>query len=189
MATIVLVHGGLGAEMDADRFWIRPGVVEGLRRYGHQVHAPDRRADVVSWDGQARSLACPPGPFVLVGGSNGCSVAVRLALAEPERVSRLALCWPATAGDPALDAVVPPELAPLLPGETLRGVTDVELGTLAMPVAVLPSVPPSRFHQQSTVDKLLALGFLELPGTPEPPHPAFQAPPFVGALTTFAGGT
>ena len=39
---IVLIHGGLGEGMDADRFWFRPGVVGGLRAAGFFVVAPDR---------------------------------------------------------------------------------------------------------------------------------------------------
>ena len=191
MSTIVLIHGGLGAEMDADRFWVRPGVVARLREYGYRVHAPDRPHHEVSWEAQAAQLtpALPAGPLVVVGGSNGCTVAVRLALAVGERMTRLALCWPATAGDAALDALVPVRLAPLLAGETLRGVTDAELVTLAMPVAVLPSVPPNRFHQRSTVDALLPLlpDVRELPGSPEPPHPSFASfvESFVASIAGF----
>lgn len=192
MSTIVLIHGGLGAEMDADRFWVRPGVVARLQEYGHRVHAPDRPHHEVSWSAQAAQLvpALPSGPLVVVGGSNGCTVAVRLALALGPRVTRLALCWPATAGDPALDALVPDRLAPLLVGEALRGVTDAELATLTMPVAVLPSVPPNRFHQRSTVDALLRLlpEARQLPGSPEPPHPSFASyvESFVGSMAGFA---
>ncbi len=39
---VVLIHGGLGEAMDANRFWIRPGVLEGLRAAGFDVTAPDR---------------------------------------------------------------------------------------------------------------------------------------------------
>jgi pimeloyl-ACP methyl ester carboxylesterase len=192
VSTIVLVHGGLGAELDADRFWVRPGIVERLRGHGHRVHAPDRPHHTVSWPAQSAELlpGLPSGPLVVVGGSNGCTVAVRLTLALGARVSRLALCWPATAGDPAVDAVVPTRLAPLLVGESLRGVTDAELATLTMPVAVLPSVPSNRFHQRSTVDLLLARvpGSRELPGSPEPPTPTFPSfvDGFVASLVGFA---
>jgi pimeloyl-ACP methyl ester carboxylesterase len=190
VSTIVLIHGGLGAEMDADRFWVRPGVVAKLREYGYGVHAPDRSHHEVSWGAETAQLipALPPGPLVMVGGSNGVTVAVRLALALRPRVTRLALCWPASAGDPDLDALVPPRLAPLLAGEALRGVTDAELGTLTMPVAVLPSVPPNPAHQRSTVDALLGLlpDVRELPGSPEPPHPSF--PSFVESFVASVAG-
>jgi pimeloyl-ACP methyl ester carboxylesterase len=190
VSTIVLIHGGLGAEMDADRFWVRPGVVAKLREYGYRVHAPDRVHHEVSWEAETAPLmpALPPGPLVVVGGSNGGTVAVRLALTLGARVTRLALCWPATAGDPTLDALVPARLAPLLAGEVLRGVTDAELMTLTMPVAVLPSVPPNRAHQRSTVDALLRLlpDVRELPGSPEPPHPSF--PSFVESFVASVAG-
>jgi hypothetical protein len=42
MATMLLIHGGLWEGTNADWFWRRPGVVEGLERLGHVVIAPDR---------------------------------------------------------------------------------------------------------------------------------------------------
>ncbi|OKJ06761.1 alpha/beta fold hydrolase [Kitasatospora sp. CB01950] len=188
---LVLVHGGLwDEEMDAERFWGRTGVVAGLRGEGLDVLAPDRLMRAGSWAAEAEHLAArlPDGPVVLVGGSNGCSAAVRLALAVPERVRGLVLAWPATAGDPRVDGRAPTEAAPLLAGGVLRGVADEELAGLRLPVAVLPSVPENPVHQRHTADALLGLvpGAVELPGCPEPPHPLFRPEGLVAALAGFA---
>ncbi|MFJ1754436.1 alpha/beta fold hydrolase [Kitasatospora sp. NPDC088134] len=184
---LVLVHGGLWDDpMDAERFWGRTGVVAGLRAEGLAVSAPDRRMRAGSWQAEAAHLAAglPAGPVVLVGGSNGCSVAVRLALAVPERVRGLVLAWPATACDPELNQRVPAEAAGLLAGGVLRGVADQELAGLRLPVAVLPSVPENPVHRRWTADALLGLvpGAVELPGCPEPPHPDFRAAGLVAVL-------
>ncbi|BAJ31280.1 MULTISPECIES: alpha/beta fold hydrolase [Kitasatospora] len=192
---LVLVHGGLwDEETDAAAFWERPGVTAGLRAAGIAVAAPDRAMRAGSWDAEAAHLAAllPDGPpVVLVGGSNGCSAAVRLALAAPDRVRALVLAWPATAGEEALDARIraaAPGAAGLLAGGTLRGTTDAELGALRMPVAVLPSVPENPAHRRRTVDALLRLlpGAVELPGCPEPPRPGFRPEPLVAALAGWA---
>ncbi|WP_436533037.1 alpha/beta hydrolase [Actinoplanes sp. HUAS TT8] len=194
MTTVLLVHGGLWEEMDAERFWHRPGIVAGLQRHGVGVLAPDRLRRPRSWTAEAQHLAAllPEHPVTVVAGSNGCSAAVRLALAAPERVERLLLAWPATAGDPRVDTrtrlglaqlgAEPDVLDALLNGGTLRGVTDDELASVAVPVGVLPSVPENPFHQRRTVDALLRLvpTAVALPGCPEPPHPAF--PPHTEAL-------
>ncbi|MFE3170190.1 alpha/beta fold hydrolase [Amycolatopsis sp. NPDC059090] len=178
-AVFLLVHGGLGDDMDADRFWTRPGVADGLRRKGRTVLAPDRLRHPPDWPAEAAHLAAflPDRPAVVVAGSNGCSAAVRLALAFPQRIDRLLLAWPATAGDAEVDARLAGVPRALLRGETLRGVTDDELATLAMPVGVLPSVPDNPFHQRRTVDALLRLvpRCAELPGCPEPPRPGFAS--------------
>jgi pimeloyl-ACP methyl ester carboxylesterase len=125
----------------------------------------------------------PDEPVTLVGGSNGCSVAARIAVEHPDRVGRLVLAWPAIAGDSEVDTLylasgVPPEL---LAGETLRGLADVELVQLRLPVAVLPG-PVDRCHQRSTVDALLALiaGAVEPAPSPEPPRPEF--PPYAAPV-------
>ncbi|WP_200895356.1 hypothetical protein [Kitasatospora griseola] len=89
VGVLVLVHGGLwDEEMDAERFWGRTGVVAGLRGAGVAVCAPDRAMRAGSWEAEAEQLVAglPDGPVVLVGGSNGCSAAVRVALAR-SRVS------------------------------------------------------------------------------------------------------
>ncbi|WP_409186051.1 alpha/beta fold hydrolase [Amycolatopsis sp. VS8301801F10] len=173
-STLLLVHGGLGDDMDADRFWTRPGVTGGLRRDGRTVLVPDRLRRAPDWPAEAAHLAAflPERPVVVVAGSNGCSAAVRLALDFPRRVDRLLLAWPATAG--AGVAGVP---RALLQGETLRGVADAELAALAVTVGVLPSVPDNPVHQRRTVDALLRLvpGSTELPGCPEPPQPGFES--------------
>jgi pimeloyl-ACP methyl ester carboxylesterase len=173
--------------MDADRFWRRPGIVAGLRRLGFEVLAPNRLVRPPDWTSEVDHLApvLSDRPVTVAAGSNGCSVAVRLALAFPDRVDRLVLAWPATAHDPAVDARIRSDLAELgasptaietlLAGETLRGVTDNELATINMPVGVLPSVPENPAHQRGTVDALRSLlpDAVELPGCPEPPRPDF----------------
>ena len=84
----------------------------------------------------------PETPVMVVAESNGCSVAARLALEDPGRVARLVLVWPATAGDPRVDAWARRQGVPeeMLVGETLRGLADAELAELTMPVAVVPSL-------------------------------------------------
>ena len=100
------------------------------------------------------------------------------------------LAWPATAGDPQVDARALRLGAPaaMLAGETLRGVLDAELAGLRMPVAVLAG-PPGPFHQRRTADALLALipGAVALPAGPEPPRPNFVASGLVETLTSLAG--
>ena len=183
--TVILVHGGLWEDMDAERFWVRPGIVAALEARGVPVLAPDRLVRPRSWAQEVAHLLplLPAEPVTLVGGSNGCSVVARIAVDHPDRVARLVLAWPATAGDSAVDTRdreigVPPEL---LAGETLRGVTDVELAELRLPVAVVPS-PDNPYHRRSTVDTLLALvaGAVELPRSPEPPRPEF--PPYLDSF-------
>jgi pimeloyl-ACP methyl ester carboxylesterase len=191
MTTVVLIHGGLHEDMDADRFWIRPGIVAGLRDRGLAVLAPDRLRHAPSWAAEVDHLlpTLPSGPIVLIGGSNGCSVAVRLVLALAHRVHGLALCWPATAGDSTMDEALARRLGgdALLVGDTLRGVSDTELADLNVPVAVVPSDPPNRVHQRRTVDALLRLlpSVRELAGCPEPPHPSFEPDGFVRDVAAF----
>jgi hypothetical protein len=164
MTTVMLVHGGLWEDMDAERFWHRPGIVAGLERAGLAVVAPDRPHRPPDWASEAAHLsaALPAEPVTVVAGSNGCSAAVRLALAEPARVQRLVLAWPATAGDPDVDGRTRAGLAELgaapatveallgrveAPGSTgedqptLRGVTEAELSSLAQPLALNRSGP------------------------------------------------
>ncbi|GIF65959.1 hypothetical protein Ais01nite_39940 [Asanoa ishikariensis] len=201
MSTVVLIHGGLwDDDMNADRFWRRPGIVTGLERHGIEVLAPDRPARAPGWAAEADQLAAvlPDRPIILVGGSNGCSTAVRLALAWPERVARLLLAWPATAGDPDVDARTRQGLADLgaapqiadalLAGQTLRGLSDDELAEIKAPVGVLPSVPENPMHQRRTVDALLRIlpDAVELPGCPEPPRPEFTAEAFVAGFSVWA---
>jgi pimeloyl-ACP methyl ester carboxylesterase len=187
-ANVLLIHGGLWEDgMDAERFWSAPGILAGLERQGVTVLAPNRLHRPPSWDAEVEHLApaLPGHPVSVVAGSNGCSVAVRLALAFPDQIKGLLLAWPATAGDFAVDSrtrigltglgVSEQNIRALLDGQTLRGVADDELATLMMPISVLPSVPENPSHQRQTVDALRRLlpGSEELPGCPEPPRADF----------------
>ncbi len=205
--TVLLVHGGLWEDIGADWFWRRTGIVTGLEQRGFTVLAPDRLRRPADWAGEARHLAGaiagdgPAGqPLTVLAGSFGCAAAVRLALDFPHLARRLVLAWPAALGDQftairiraglsrqgargaALDA--------LLGTETLPSATDAELGTLAIPVGVAPSVPANPLHPRAAVDALLRLlpSAVELPGCPEAPRPEF--PPyrdeFLDAVTAFA---
>jgi pimeloyl-ACP methyl ester carboxylesterase len=191
MTAVVLIHGGLWEDMDAERFWVRPGITTGLRDRGLDVVAPDRLRTAPTWAAEVDHLlpSLPSGPMVLVGGSNGCSVAVRLVLAQARRVVGLVQGWPATAGDPSLDAALRDRIGrgELLVGETLRGVSDAELAGLALPVAVVPSDPPNRVHQRRTAEALVRElpDVRELPGCPEPPHPDFQPALFIREVVAF----
>ena len=202
MTTLLLVHGGLWEDMDAARFWDATGIVTGLALHGFEVLAPTRLHQAPDWAAEAGHLApaAPGRPVTVLAGSNGCSAAVRLALDFPGTVARLILAWPATAGDPVIDAATRAHLTglgaspavtdALLAGPTLRGVTDEELAALTPPVGVLPPRPASRFHQRHTVDALLRLlpRAEELPGCPEPPHPDFapHLATFLDAVAAFA---
>jgi pimeloyl-ACP methyl ester carboxylesterase len=188
VTTVLLIHGGLWEDMDSAAFWIRPGIADRLQRHGIEILAPDRLRRPRSWQDEVEHLrtALPDGVVTVIAGSNGCSAAARLALAEPERVNGLLLAWPATAGDRDVDAhtrrglsdlgATPHAIGALLNGDTLRGVTDEELSTITTRVGVLPSVPENKFHQRSTVDALLRVlpHAIELPGCPEPPRPEFS---------------
>jgi len=204
MPTLLLVHGGLWEDIGADWFWRRPGVIAGLERLEFTVVAPDRLRRPASWALDARHvIAAVPGgePVTVVGGSFGCSVAVRLALDSPGRVSRMVLAWPASLSDQfalirmraSLARLGAPALVlnGLLGGETLPSAVDAELGAIAVPVGVIPSVPPDPFHPRDTADALLRLlpSATELPGCPEAPRPEF--PPhlesFLASVAGFAG--
>jgi pimeloyl-ACP methyl ester carboxylesterase len=201
-APLLLVHGGLWEAMNADRFWVRPGVVAGLVERGVEVLAPDRPERAPSWAVEARALAdavSGVGRVRVLAGSNGCSAAVRFALAEPDRVERLILAWPATAGDPEVDERQRHEFAALgateaiandlLAGATMRGVTDAELTTLTMRTAIIPSDVDGRLHRHRTVGELCRLipGAVRLPEFPESPKPTFPArcAAFVEVVTNF----
>jgi len=196
-ASVLLVHGGLWDDMDAERFWRTTGIVAGLTSHGLDVLAPDRPQRASGWNVEVASLgehlAKRSGPVRIVGASNGCTAAVLLTLAFPELVDRLLLAWPATGDDPAVNARTRAGMLShgcpdgvvdrLLTDSVLRGVTADELTALArIPVAVLPSVPENPSHQRKTVDALLGSirGSRELAGSPEPPTPGF--PPYLDQL-------
>lgn len=173
---VLLVHGGLGEVMDAHTFWVRPGMARALIGHGLDVIAPDRDTAPTSWRSAAEaSSALLDAGSTVVAGSNGCSIALRLAVDRPELVDRLVLLWPATAGDPGVDAEVPVEAVHLLDGDTIRGVTDAELGAVEVPTAVVPTEPEDRWHRHRTARSLTALlpcGSLLEPA-PVPLHPSF----------------
>lgn len=201
MTTLLLVHGGLWEDMDAEHFWNKPGVIAALRRYGLEVLAPNRPRRALTWASEAEHLVAvlPDRAVTVVAGSNGCSAAVRLMLAHPERIDRLLLAWPATAGDPEVDGSTgtamtalgasPQVVDALLAGQTLRGVTDAELATITKPVGVLASNPENPPHQKRTANALLRVlrHPVELPGCPEPPSPAFatHAESFIRTVVRF----
>jgi pimeloyl-ACP methyl ester carboxylesterase len=201
MLPLLLIHGGLWEPMDAERFWVRPGVVAGLTDRGYTVTAPDRLPSAPSWAAEVEHLLplLPHEKVVVVAGSNGCSVGARLAADHPERIAGLILAWPAAAGDTEMDAAAHNHLRrqgathnvvdDLLAGGTLRGVTDEQLANLPGRVAVLGSRPENRIHQRRTVDALLRIvnGSVELTSCPEPPRPEFAPyrPALVEALAGF----
>jgi pimeloyl-ACP methyl ester carboxylesterase len=206
MATVLLIHGGLWEDMDADRFWRRPGIVAGLSDRGYRVLAPDRLRRAPNWADETAHVASISGiaagePATVVGGSFGCAVAVRLALSFPGLVRRVVLAWPAAVSDQFVAIRVRADLsrlgararvldALLGSGGVLPGVSDAELGGLSLPLGVLPSVPPNPVHARGTVDRLLRLlpAAVELPGCPEAPRPDF--PPylesFLSTIVSFA---
>jgi hypothetical protein len=214
---VLLIHGGLWEDTGAGFFWRRTGIVDGLERRGFTVIAPDRLRRAADWTAEARhiagaaglagrnGLAASPGTaaargLTVVGGSFGCSAAVRLALDFPGTAGRLVLAWPASLGDQFTTIRVRAGLSrqgargavldALLGAGTLPGTTDADLGTLDIPVAVVPAVPPNPLHPRSAVDALLRLlpSAVELPGCPEAPGPEFPAylEVFLDAVTGFA---
>jgi pimeloyl-ACP methyl ester carboxylesterase len=173
---VLLIHGGLGEDVDADRFWARPGVLAGLEAAGLAVRAPDRDTTPGSWHAAAESLVAElVQPTSIVAGSNGVSIAVRLVIDHPACVDRLVLAWPATAGDAVVDAHVPRAAAHLLSGDTLRGVADDDLRTVDVPVLIVPSDPPNRAHASHTVQRLgsLVRHATVTAGFPAAPRPEF----------------
>jgi pimeloyl-ACP methyl ester carboxylesterase len=188
---LLLVHGGLYDDMTADAFWTASGVTPALDRRIVSYAAADRPVRPTDWSEEADALAGHLAELdwpraAVVAGSDGCSAAARLAIERPELVARLVFAWPATANDPVADALaaaVIEELGPsdargaFLSGQTLRGVTDAELASIACDTVVWPAVPENQLHQSRTVNALL--GVLRRPilsgGSPEPTHPAFAS--------------
>lgn len=174
---LLLIHGGLAEDMTADRFWTTPGVLPALVNLGWHVTAPDRNTTPDSWAHAAQEMArLITVRSTVVAASNGVSVGLRLAVDYPNLVHRLVLLWPATASDPEVDRRVPSSAAHLLAGETVRGLSDDELSTVSVPVAVMASRPENPIHQHLTVDRLADT----IPDTtvierafPEAPHPDF----------------
>lgn len=206
MPSVLLIHGGLWEDTEADWFWQRTGIIDGLATRGFTVIAPDRLRRAPSWAAEASHIAAGPElpgePMTVVGGSFGCAVAVRLALDFPGRVGRLVLAWPASTGDQFARIRVRAGLArlgsptavldALLGTETVPSATDAELRTLHVPAGVVPSVPPNALHPRSAVEALLRLlpSAVELPGYPPASRPEFasQLESFVGTLAGFARG-
>ena len=204
MPSVLLIHGGLWEDAGADWFWRRTGVIDGLAGRGFTVIAPDRLRRATDWTAEASHIASMPdlagGSMTVVGGSFGCTVAVRLALDFPRLVGRLVLAWPTSTADQfgriRLRAGLARQGAPsaaldaLLGTETLPGATDAELRPLAVPTGVVPSVPPNALHPRSAVDALLRLlpSAVELPGYPEAPRPEFESrlESFLDTLAGFA---
>jgi hypothetical protein len=167
--SVVLVHGGLYEDVDPATFWGKTGIGSGLRAAGYSVIAPIRPQRPRSWEAERDALvvavtsATTP-PVAIVAASNGCSVALRALADVPELAAHLVLCWPATAGIPEYDAAVrqrvldvagTPTADRLLAGETIRGLLDEELETIATPVTIVPSEAHDPFHTRETVDQLV----------------------------------
>jgi pimeloyl-ACP methyl ester carboxylesterase len=107
---VLLVHGGLFDPINGQRFWELPGVVDQLVARGYRVLVPDRRYsvgqtstpfDIYSWEKEATDFAAVlraanVESASVVAGSNGCSAAIRFALASSTLVRTLVLCWPVT---------------------------------------------------------------------------------------------
>jgi hypothetical protein len=189
VAPVVLLPGGLYEDMDAARFWEEPGVISELESHGLEVLLVDRLPRPMSWEQDAAAAAVKIADAGLdgtsvVAGSNGCSTAVRLALDHRHLVSRLILCWPATAGDEHVDVHARRVIASqagaavagrLLSGDTLRGVADAELRRLSVPVLIIPAEPENLTHRRATVSALSNLlpDSFVAPGCPETPRPEF----------------
>ena len=155
---------------------------------GYFVDASDRDTTPTSWSRAAdQAAAAILRPATIVAGSNGVSVAIRLAVQHPSLVRKLVLLWPARTGDLRLDQQLPAGAAHLVAGDTIRGVADAELGALTLPVAVMASEPENPIHRRSTALRLVTLipnAVPIEPGFPEPLRPEFRAQldAFVDAL-------
>lgn len=167
---IVLVHGGLYEDMTVDDFWGQSGVLGELRARHLTALAPQRPSQPASWSEEATALLAAIDEagherVAVVGASNGCSAALRLAIDHPDRVARILLAWPATAGDPVVDEVMrvviadassPETAAALLAGGVVRGVNDTELAELDIPTVIYPPLVESQSHQRRTLMGILS---------------------------------
>ena len=198
-STIALIHGGLYEPTGPASFWMETGVVKALSRRGLDVLTPERLAEPSSWaqdaDHVAEQLrAGVAGAVPVVAGSNGCSTAARLAIAYPSLVECIAFCWPVTVGQGhALDQSLAERIsqrsgdrvaAAVLEGETLRGSSDLELASLATPMAVMASEPENPVHRRTTAMALLRLwaDSVQLPAMPEPPMAGFDPESFADVI-------
>lgn len=204
MLPVVLVHGGLCDGTTSRAYWADTGVLGELRARHLRVLAPSRPIRPQSWEAESDALLAAIDDagherVALIGASNGCSAAVRMTIDHPDRVERLMLAWPATAGDPVVDELlrviitdeVDEEAADaLLDGETIRGVGDAELGGLELPVVVFPSLIENRVHQRRTLMGVLSTvpdAFM-VAGSPEPDDAQFleHRDTFVAMAAEFA---
>lgn len=196
---MALIHGGLYEPMDATAFWADTGVVEALSRRGIAALTPQRLAEPRSWAEDADHVAVQlrsdvDGGVPVVAGSNGCSTAAHLAIADPGLVERLAFCWPVTVGQEHVAEQRQAEqisrwsgervASALLSGGALRGLADTDLASLDVPVAVMASDPENAVHRHETAETLLRLcaGSVALPPMPEPPTTGFDPASFAAAI-------
>ncbi len=169
MNEVLLVPGGLAGEATASWFWEAPGVVADLGAAGCHAVLTERDPRAKSWRADAafvaRRAASLVGPLKVLAGSNGCSTALRLVLDQALPIEGMVLAWPATAGDPEVDAATRRSLAgkvhadaveTLLAGDPVRGVTAAELASVDIPVTIVPIRPEDPWHQHRTVEALAA---------------------------------
>lgn len=197
---LFLIHGGLWEPMTAQRFWGDTGITAALTRAGHTCITPDRLPKPHTWRQDTDHLTplLPADHFTIIAASNGSTPAIELAITAADRLTGLLLAWPATQGDPHVDARLRQSMraqgAPkeamdqLLAGQTLRGLTHHRIRQLPdVPTALMPAPPDSPTHQPPTIDSLAQLisNPAILPTFPEAPRPDF--PPtrndFITAVT------
>lgn len=191
---IALIHGGMWEGMTAERFWSRPGITAALHAHGVEVTAPQRLPYPTSWKQDLDHVVAqlPHRPMPVIAGSNGCTVAIQLAIQNPDRVSSLLLAWPATCGNDrdadfakylATQGATDATIDDVLTGQTLRGVTDSQITALrSIPVAVMFAPAGSPMHQTHTAQQVCRLAHATNLGTfAEPPSPSF--PPYLGKFT------
>ena len=164
------------------------GIASALHDAGHTIVTPDRLKRPTNWQADTDHIAAflPSTQCALVGASNGCTIAARLAALHPHVATSLLLAWPATCGDEDRDAkfrayllqegAAPDTVADLVNGQTLRGVADTELMELGMPVSVISAPETSPVHQPHTAHRIATLTRAAMLGTyPEPLAPDFPS--------------